>query len=484
MTNLTDILFFKSKTLRKKLILNCEHSEYSDIYSRILNVACCLKRKNLQKGSPILLCSENNLFFIIAYFGIIKSGHICVPLDTKYSQYHYRYIINQTNANIAFTHPKFASKFQKINIDLIQDVPTVLDPVEDFETPSSPNETAIILYTSGSTGDPKGVELSHRNILANTGSIVKYLLLSQDEIHAVVLPFFYSYGLSILHTHVQLGASLVLNNQFIFPQTVIEDIQSYNCTGFSGVPSTYQILCRMCNFLQSNLPSLRYFTQAGGKLSTSIIKTISSAFPEIKFFTMYGATEATARLSYLDPKFLCEHIGSIGKAIPGVTLKIMDRQGNELSPGVMGEIWARGENIMKGYYRDAKLTNETIEDGWLKTGDLAKMDEDGFIYIIDREKDFIKSAGCRISAKEIEDVIMQDERILETAVISVPDEMLGEAIEVFYVAKNSDINIENDDLLEFCQKHLPNHKIPKYFNKIKVIPKNSSGKILKNKLRE
>jgi acyl-CoA synthetase (AMP-forming)/AMP-acid ligase II len=241
--------------------------------------------------------------------------------------------------------------------------------------------------------------ITHKNIIANTESILQYLNLSINDTIEVVLPFYYCYGLSLLHTHLRVGGSLVLNNSFIFIGSVLNDLRKYNCTGFSGVPSHFQLLLRKSkDFKNMYFPSLRYVTQAGGKLHNVFIDEFTEAFPDIRFFVMYGQTEATARLSYLEPEMLKPKLGSIGKGIPGVNLKIINNDQEEVNVGEDGEIIAKGDNIMKGYYNDPKLTAKTIKNGWLFTGDIAKRDQDGYIFITGRKKEIIKVSGVRISS--------------------------------------------------------------------------------------
>jgi acyl-CoA synthetase (AMP-forming)/AMP-acid ligase II len=285
----------------------------------------------------------------------------------------------------------------------------------------------VVLFTSGSTGDPKGVMLSHGNLRHNTESIVEYLGIGPSERALVVLPFFYCFGTSVLHTHFRAGASVALNNEFMFPETVGEYINKYGCTSFSGVPGTYQILLRKSGFASGKYPTLRYVAQAGGKLSPVFIKELIAALPGVRIVIMYGQTEATSRLSYLPPELLERKMGSIGKGIPGTELRVENERGDCVKPGEIGQIVARGGNVMKGYLGDPDATGAVLRDGALHTGDLATVDGDGFIYVAGREKQIIKHAGYRISPKEIEDVILGMGEVLEAVVFGVEDELLGEA---------------------------------------------------------
>ena len=351
-------------------------------------------------------------------------------------------------------------------------------PIYENTENFSSEKSAQIIFTSGTTGVPKGVVLSHRNLIANTTSIIQYLKLTENDIIEVVLPFYYCYGLSLLHTHLRVGGSLVLNNNFIFLSTVINDLNKYKCTGFAGVPSHFQILLRHSNgFKNMHFPFLRYVTQAGGKLHASFIDEFLQTFPEIDFYVMYGQTEATARLSYLEPKLLRSKLGSIGKAIPGVELNIVDENGKLTKAGETGEIIAKGDNIMAGYYKDDFATKNTVKDGWLYTGDIGTIDEDGYIYLTARKKEFLKISGKRVSPKEIEEVIVSFPGVIDCTIESVEDEITGEAVKAMVViteSKEGKITIEN--LKSYCAEKLAIHKVPKYIELTKELRFTATGK--------
>jgi len=487
--NITDYLFSYSKGLNKNLILGPkEQMPYKAIYANICNIAGWLRKQNIKKGEKILLHSDNSIFFILCYFGIIKSGLTCVPIDVKTNEKNLDLILNSCDIKFGFIQSKWLYKYNNYNFVKIADLED-LDFSENVEYDSistitdidENNDVAVIIFTSGSTGDVKGVMLSHSNIQYNTESIVEYLNLKEYDIHQVVLPFYYCFGASLLHTHVLIGGSLVINNEFIFPNTVPELIEKYGCTGISGVPSVFQILCRKSSFKSFPMPSLRFMAQAGGFLPVPFIKELINAFPDKELFIMYGQTEATARLSYLPSKYLETKIGSIGKGIPGVNLEVLGEDGLHVQPGQEGEIVATGLNIMLGYYKDDKLTNKKIIKGKLYTEDLAKIDDDGFIYITGRKSTIIKSAGYRISPKEIENIISELPEVQEIAVIGIDDAINGESLKAIIVT-NKKNNLSKETVIKCCRDNLPEYKVPKRIEFVIDLPKNSSGKILYHKL--
>ncbi|MBT8304348.1 MAG: AMP-binding protein, partial [Bacteroidia bacterium] len=410
--NVFDYFFETSKDLDKDFVLNSKDSiSFKQLHEDSLKMASYLKA-TYGEGQNIILISPNSVFFITAYLGILKSGNVCVPLNYATEQSNLDYIVEITESPVTFITKGLKPRL-KFNEDISLLDETAASEILDsaYNEVIDPNfdgdKVAEIIFTSGSTGEPKGVMISHNNIIANTSSIIEYLNLTEKDIMAVVLPFFYCYGLSLLHTHVRVGGSIALNNSFMFLGTVINDIKNYKCTGFAGVPSHFQILLKKSQtFKETEFPDLRYVTQAGGKLHAVFIDEFVNAFPEKEFYVMYGQTEATARLSYLSPDMVKTKTSSIGKAIPGVSLKVVDADGNEVGIDSEGELLASGKNVMLGYYKDSEDTAKTIIDGWLHTGDIAKVDEDGFIYLMARKKEIIKVGGKRVSPKEIEEVIL------------------------------------------------------------------------------
>jgi len=482
--NVVDYLFKESKTSSKELVLgNSEKISYKEIYEQISKLSNYLE-ESLGKNKKIIIMSDNSVFFIIAYFGIMKSGNICVPLDPSLSQSALTHIIKECNSFLCFVQNKSEKKFTDLKIKTINEeqVKNILNKenspsektIKDFDE----KNIAEILYTSGSTAFPKGVMLSHENIISNTNSIVQYLQLSSDDIIEIVLPFFYCYGLSLLHTHVRVGGSMVLNKTFILLKTVVDDLIKYKCTGFAGVPSHFQIMLRMARaFKEAEFPQLRYVIQAGGKLANTFIKEFVGLFPDVKFFVMYGQTEATARLSYLPPELVLKKLGSIGKGIPDVKLEVLNKDNKPVKPGEVGEIVASGKNIMVGYFNDDQLTKKTLRNNKLYTGDLATVDEEGFIYIVGREKEIIKVAGERVSPKEIEEIIVSIPEVIDCSIIGVEDKMLGEAIKSYIVLnRNARSKISADYIKSYCNERLSPQKVPKHIEFIDRIPVSSTGK--------
>ncbi len=467
--NVYDYLFKESGFLYKNFLLgNKEQLSYAKLYKESLRLARHLKETYGQQNN-ILLVAPNSVFFLVVYLAIMKSGNVCVPLNPAIGKRNLSMILDICQAGIAFVEESLMDDRWEPLEHVYNRIPPVKNGKNGFsldlfnEQEFDENRMAEIIFTSGSTGEPKGVMITHKNIIANTNSIIQYLRLTGDDIMEVVLPFYYCYGLSLLHTHLKVGGSIVFNNNFMFIGQVIKDLQDYRCTGFAGVPSHFQILLRKSkSFKTTTFPALRYVTQAGGKLHEVFIREFMDSQPGIRFYVMYGQTEATARLAYLTPERLRDKTGSLGKAIPGVELKIVDDRGRTIEqPGVVGELVARGDNIMSGYMGDEEGTRQTLKNGWLHTGDLVYRDGDGFYYHTARRKEIIKAGGKRVSPKEIEEVIVSIPGVVDCSVHGVFDELLGETLKAEIVlADVQQVEIDETVIKRMCAEKLSPEKVP------------------------
>lgn len=464
---------------------------YSDLRDKVDRWARSLVARGGRRQDRVAIFAENGPFFVASYLAVIRAGMVAVPLQTDSSA--------ETNAGIlesAGVATILASLRYRTQVDAwaVEGGASVLAesdldaPVRSYDGPlpevDPARDLAALMFTSGSTGKPKGVMVTHRNIACNTRDIGNYLELSSRDRALVVLPFSYCFGLSVLHTHLAVGGSVVISNQFMYPERVLQEIEDRACTGLAGVPSTFQILLRKSRFKDSRFSSLRWLQQAGGPLPNSCIQEIVDALPEVRLYVMYGQTEATARLSYLPPERLRDKLGSVGTGLPSTKLEVVTPEGRPVTPGAdeIGEIVASGENVTLGYWEDPQETAKYFRDGRLHTGDLARVDSDGFIYIVGREREIIKCGGNRVGAKEIEDVIAELEGIVEVAVVGAPHAVLGEAI-VAFVETSSAAGGLSPDVLGHCQRRLNSSNIPEAVVYLGQFPRGGNGKVLKAELR-
>jgi long-chain acyl-CoA synthetase len=484
--NVATYLLRGKEPSKKALLLSEGEFSYGEISQAVENGARGLISGGLRRGDRVLLLAENNRFWVVTYLSALRAGMVCVPLPTSLTESELQHIISVTQPARAFVQVRFAGKYaqQLAGTQVITDGDLPPGGATDVPLPdTAPDDLAALMFTSGSTGKPRGVMVSHRNIVANTESIIAALRLSADDRVMAVLPFHYCFGTSLLHTHFAVGGSVVVDRRFLFPEVVLRRMRDTECTGFAGVPSHYQILLRKSSIRKLEFPRLRYVQQAGGHLAPAFVRELRTALPGKQIFIMYGQTEATARLTTLPAEMLDCKPGSIGMPIPGVNLRLLDAQGNPVPPGEVGEIVAAGDNITQGYWLDPEETKATFRDGHLHTGDFATQDQDGYFYIVDRGKDFLKCGGRRVSSQQLEDVLLEYEGVLEAAVIGIPDDILGEAVKAFIVPRAEKTPDLEACVLAFCNQHMAPAFRPKQIIVLPSLPKNSSGKVIKSLLR-
>ncbi len=450
----------------------------------------------------VIIALENGAEMVAAYLGAMKAGGVAVPLPAGPRS-------DRLPAAIADCSPRVVVVDEPTARTIgprggFTGVPRVLavaasdlpDPFAEFttacaacsDTPvehhGSDSDLAAIIYTSGSTGEPRGVMLSHRNFMANARSIVGYLGLTAADRVMCVLPFSYVYGLSLLHTHLTVGGSVVIENRAAFPNVVLDAMAEHQVTGFAGVPSTFALMLHRSNLDATRLPSLRYVTQAGGGMAPAKIAEWQARGPRADFYVMYGATEAAARLTYLSPVDLERKAGSIGRPIPDVEVRVVTEDGRVAKPGEVGELVARGPNIAGGYWNRPEETAERFGHEGYRTGDLGYADDDGFLFLVGRQHDMIKVGANRVGAREIEDVLHEHPAVLEAAVVAAPHDLLGEAPVAVVSLKAAIANTEAT-LRAFCASRLAGFKVPVSVVVLADLPKlPGTGKVNRRALRE
>lgn len=358
------------------------------------------------------------------------------------------------------------------------------DPVNHPLAPvsSADDAPALILFTSGSTGEPRGVIHTKKNVAANTQSIVEYLGLGAADRALLVLPYAYTFGRSVVQTHLWVGGSIFFDPRFMYPSVVVDALATEACSTFSGVPLTFEHLRKHVDPSRLRLPKLRHVTQAGGAASPSLVRWMVEAFAPASVFVMYGQTEATARLTYVPPSRTLEKPGSIGVPIPGVTLEIVDDAGAPVERGAEGHLVARGDNVTPGYLDAAGETAAILKDGWLHTGDLARRDDDGFFFLVGRTKDIVKIGGRRVNPAEIEPILRAQPGVEDAAVVDVPDG--DERALVAAVVTANSVTLDAGDLQRACRSVLPAWLVPRRVVFVAELPRTANGKIDKTALRE
>ena len=485
--NTADYLLERGDPQRVALIAGKNQYTYQALRSAAERVAGELTQAGICPGDRVGLLGNNSFFWVASYLAILKIGAIAVPFATTLPADEIGRITEFVKSKATCADRRMFRNFSAVLKDsvIFDDVLQSDGPRywPEHETIDGLDADAALMFTSGTTARPRLVRVTHRNIQANTDSIIEYLELSSEERILSVLQFFYCFGTSLLHTHLRVGGSIVMATSFVYPEVVLNMMEEHACTGFAGVPSTYQTLLRNSTFPRRSLPHMRKLQQAGGKLQSVLIQELVNTVPQARVYVMYGQTEATARLSYLPPDLLSSNLGSIGKGIPGVTLRVIGEDGSPVTPGNVGEIYASGDNISPGYWNDPEASQDKFVDGVLHTGDLATVDDDGYIFVVDRKADFIKSFGYRVSSQRVEECIVELPDVVGAAVIGEADLVRGEAIWAFVVQRNG-AQLTAADIINHCGNRLANYMVPKEVVFLDSLPMNAHGKIVKNELRK
>ena len=457
----------------------------------------------VKKGDRVALYLANSLEFIVALLAAQKLGAIPVPVNNFLKEEEVVYILSDCNAKILVASAAFSGELQNIfsrtNVEKIiwegeyngldekniafSEILENLESHEKLTQHIDIDDTAVIIYTSGTTGKPKGAMLSYRNIFSNILGVERLLTITPKERFIVYLPMFHSFTLTVtILLPLYFGCPVVIIRSIRPFSNIIKQLLFKRVTIFTGVPDVYSALSK------AKLPwyfhwfnSIKYYVSGAAALPEDTLKRFRKNFKKGVLLEGYGLSEASPVVAVNLPTK--QKPRSVGPAIPGVTVKIVDEDMVELPLGEIGEIIVKGDNVMQGYLNRPEATAETIVGGWLKTGDLGYMDEDGFIYIVDRKKDLIISKGINIYPREIEEVLMNNPHIKAAAVIGVPDEKSGE-VPVAYVELEDGTNINERAIKTYLKEHLANFKLPKSIIIVDELPKNATGKVLKRVLKE
>ncbi len=462
-----------------------------------------IKHKNLKKQSKIAILHENSINYLVALFAIAKAGMISVPLNTFLKPSAFIYILNGCEVELLISSSKFQDSLGELKkrTDSLRDIVITDEKIESFlyledildkECKNNLNEVtdetevALISYTSSTTGSPKGVMLSHKNLISNINSCLKAIEVKSKDCFLMLLPMFHSFTLTAsVFLPIKAGARLIILQSMKPVRRIIKTVIFNRITILVGIPQLFRIL----NYIKlpkiysilSFLNPLRLAISGAAPLD----KKIASEFMEkykIKLLEGYGLAEASPVVS-INPVDKDSKLGSVGLPLPGIEVKVIDVEESELPPNEVGELIVRGPNVMKGYYNMPYETAEAIKGGWLFTGDLAKIDKDGYIYIVDRKKDLIISHGMNIYPREIEEVIELHPKVKEVAVIGKKDKHKGE-VTIAIIVTEENATIKSKEIIEHCKDRLANYKVPHIIEIKEELPKTPTGKVLKRKLRE
>ena len=486
--NLVKFLFQNARNESNALIDGDRTVSYGELIDQVEQIKNQLLALKITNKRRVALIVDQPYLWIHYYLGILKANAVAVPISESIIPMVLKESLDHVDCDLVVISKTCYVKFKPYlfdeNLIIIdgEEVEVVMKKPLKENKEKIDIDLATLMFTSGSTGKPKAVMVTHKNIITNTTSIISYLNLTREDKIFCSLPLYYCFGASLLHTHLRAGACIVFRKSTRV-KDCIHKLLDAGVNSIAGVPSFYQILLRSNEILKSDFKSIKKIQQAGGRLAPVFVKELSKVFDKADIFLMYGQTEATARLSFLPPKFIEEKAGSIGKGIPNCELTILkNNYTTKTETKEVGEILAKGDNITTGYWKEKTMTNKLFtKDGWLKTGDLGYFDEDGFIFIVGRDKSFIKSAGHRINPFLVEDYLLQHSDLIEAAILPTPDIIRGEAMIAFLVKmENSDIN--KRIAIKYCRNELPGYMVPKYFLFLKELPKTNTGKVDKVEL--
>jgi long-chain acyl-CoA synthetase len=512
MMNLTKQLHLTASLLpHKEAYYFAEQSTtYQQLDAAVTKFASGLEKMGVKKGDHIALLLGNSPYFVIGMYGALRLGATVIPINPIYTADEISYIIQNGDVKVVVAldmllplieriHPLLSSVQQYIlcetaiekdenqSLETLSVYPklksftSVLSGGQlDFCEPElTDDDVAIILYTSGTTGKPKGAMLTHKNLYSNAKDVSDYLKMSESDQVITVLPMFHVFCLTVaLNAPLMNGATMLIVAKFS-PADIFVLAKKYKATVFAGVPTMYNFLLQTPNTNPEDLQSLRLCISGGASMPVALLKNFEQKF-NVAISEGYGLSEASP-VTCFNPLDRPRKPGSIGTSIVNVENKVVNELGQEVPAGEVGELIVRGPNVMKGYYKLPEDTEFAIRNGWLYTGDLATMDEEGYFYIVDRKKDMIIVGGYNVYPREVEEVLYNHPEIVEVAVLGVPDPNLGEAVNCYVVSKNPDLT--EADLIAYCSEHLAKYKIPSSIHFLVELPKNTTGKILRRALK-
>ncbi|MCM3161950.1 fatty acid--CoA ligase family protein [Metabacillus litoralis] len=502
----------KEHGTKPAFIFEGNETSYLQLEGAINQFASSLTDMGINKGDHVAVVLGNSPYFVISLYGALRAGATVIPINPIYTPDEIAYIINNGDVKSVITLDLLIPLFEKMNEKLpkLEHIITCETPPTDSKTDVdvtklsiytkmkgftkilstgsprfvgpelSDDDVAVILYTSGTTGKPKGAMLTHKNLYSNAIDTANYLKMTSDDIVVTTLPMFHVFCLTVsLNAPLMNGATLLIVPRFS-PEVIFQLVKSYQATVFAGVPTMYNFLLQYDKAQPDDLKSLRICISGGASMPVALLKGFEQKFKVI-VSEGYGLSEASP-VTCFNPLDRPRKAGSIGTNIVNVENKVVNELGEELPPNHVGELIVRGPNVMKGYYKMPEETAHTLRDGWLYTGDLARQDEEGYFYIVDRKKDMIIVGGYNVYPREVEEVLYNHEEVVEVAVLGVPDPNFGEAVKCFVVVK--DDKMTEDDLLEYCKQHLAKYKVPSSIEFLEELPKNTTGKILRRALKD
>ncbi|MGH7926293.1 MAG: long-chain-fatty-acid--CoA ligase [Candidatus Binatia bacterium] len=471
----------------------------STTYGELCEQACCLsaaleKHFGLQQGDRVAIFLPNIPEFIVSYYAIERLGAIAVSLNVMLKRDEVEFILRDCGATLLVTTPQLLEQVSD-SIPTLRGIVVVGEAngrscltFSDLVTehPASQSlyarveseDGAAILYTSGTTGKPKGVLLTHGNLSFNSEAVNRYTQMTADDRLLCFLPLFHCFGQNfIMNGAVNRGAALILHERFV-PDEILQSALLNRASVFLGVPAVFMRFLAQTD-CEKYFAAIRYYFTAAAPMPAEVARRWRERFGKT-IYEGYGLTETSPFASHNHEFDYREE--SVGTALEGVKIKVVNEKGETLPAGELGEIAIKGPNVMKGYFNRPEETAEVIRDGWFLSGDIGKMDKDGYVFLVDRAKDMVNISGFKVWPREVEEVLSRHDGILEVAIIGIPDPLSGEAVKAFVVLKKG-AQLTEKEVIDFCRDRIAVYKAPRYVEFIDALPRNPSGKVLKRELR-
>ena len=489
-----------------------EDTSYAEFDTSVSKFASALQDLGIEKGDHIAFLLGNSPHFLISLYATMRIGAVAIPINPIYTPDEISYILHNSDAKavvaldqllplveqaseafptvtsyiICETDPSTPEKLAALPVGLKEKVYSFGKLIGEAKSDVKPvtvdeNETAIILYTSGTTGSPKGAMLTHKNIYSNARDVGEYLGYSEHDRIVATLPVFHVFALTVVvNAPLLKGATILLVPRFS-PGDVFDIVKENQATIFAGVPTMYNFMNQFPTATAEHFESVRLAISGGSAMPVALLHSFEEKF-DVRISEGYGLSEASP-VTCFNPLDRERIAGSIGTSIVNVENKVVDELGEEVGVDQVGELIVRGPNVMKGYYKMPEETAATLRDGWLYTGDMARRDKEGYFYIVDRKKDLVIVGGYNVYPREVEEVLFEHRDIIEAAVIGVPDADFGEAVHAFIVLREG---AEEDvaSLERYCASKLAKYKVPQKFDFLEELPKNTTGKILRRSLKD
>jgi len=476
---------------RPALKLGDDVITYEMLDEAAARVAGRLSQRGVGPGDPVGVMLPNVPYFVAVYYGILRAGGVVVPMNVLLKPREVRFYLADSQAKQLFVWHDVAESGQaggaEAGTEVIAVVPDEFErrlatsPSEFADAPRDPSDTAVILYTSGTTGTPKGAQLTHRNLLENSlRGVTELIDQTEHDVALGALPLFHSFGqTSCMNAAIRAGACLTLTPRFDAGEA-LEIIERDKVTILAGVPTMFHALLNHPDRARHDVSSLRVCISGGSAMPVEVMHAFEQAFGCV-ILEGYGLSE-TSPVASFNHMHRERKPGSIGTPISGVDMTVVDDHDNELGPGEVGEIVIRGHNVMKGYHNQPEATAEAMKGGWFHTGDLGRVDEDGYFFIVDRKKDMIIRGGYNVYPREIEEVLYEHPAVLEAAVLGVPDATLGEEVGACVVLRPG-ADAGADDIRTFVRDRVAAYKYPRHIWFADSLPKGATGKVLRREIQ-